>query len=249
MSTLGTIASKTYGAAALEERNLVLEPGVAYQRLTGLAEGWRRARIAAVMSFVGLAGPDVLPVNEDAISPWVPASLFLIGLSDGQGLPGQAGVKFVGATMTSMFYSAIAHLRVLEDGTARLSYDGNSSSHNPGGMVFSGTATEWNLPWAWTHFDGDHKPTASEGFCFGATVDLTLNSNNTLQFGYQSTSNVTDPVLGVSVAIAANKTDLGAINGGWWGEEGESGCRHLFIRCPFQQNRLRVHALKVMQLA
>ena len=247
MSTLGTIASKTYGAAALEERNLVLEPGVAYQRLTGLAEGWRRARIAAVMSFVGLAGPDVLPVNEDAISPWVPASLFLIGLSDGQGLPGQAGVKFVGATMTSMSYSAIAHLRVLEDGTAWLSHDGGSSKHDPGGVVFSGTAATWGD--AWTDFYGDHKPTASEGFCFSATVDLTLNSNDTLQLGYQSASNVTNPTLGVSAAIAANKTDLGAIDGGWWGAEGESGCRHLFIRCPFQQNRLRIHALRVMQLA
>ena len=247
MSTLGTIASKTYGAAALEERNLVLEPGVAYQRLTGLAEGWRRARIAAVMSFVGLAGPDVLPVNEDAISPWVPASLFLIGLSDGQGLPGQAGVKFVGATMTSMSYSAIAHLRVLEDGTARLSYEGDSSRHDPGGVVFSGTATEWNSPS--TDFYGDHKPTASEGFCFSATVDLTLNSNDTLQLGYQSASNVTNPTLGVSAAMAAAAKDLGTVNGGWWGEEEESGCRHLFIRCPFQQNRLRIHALRVMQLA
>lgn len=243
---LGTIASKTYGTS-LEDRFLLLEPGVAYQRLTGLAEGWRRARIAAVMSFVGLAGPDVLPVNEDAISPWTPASLFLIGLSDGQGLPGRAGVKFVGATMNSMSYSAIAHLRVLEDGTARLSYNGSSSRHDPGGVVFSGTAATWGS--STTDFYGDHKPTASEGFCFSATVDLTLNSNDTLQFGYQSASNVTNPTLGVSAAIAANKIDLGAINGGWWGAAGASGCRHLFIRCPFQQNRLRVHALKVMQLA
>lgn len=243
---LGTIASKTYGTS-LEDRFLLLEPGVAYQRLTGLAEGWRRARIAAVMSFVGLAGPDVLPVNEDAISPWTPASLFLIGLSDGQGLPGQAGVKFVGATMASMYYSAIARLRVLSDGTARLSYGGGSSTHTPGGVLFSGTATAWSSPS--TNFEGNHKPTASEGFCFSATVDLTLNSDDTFRLGYQSASNVTDPTLGVSAAIAANKTDLGAINGGWWGAEGESGCQHLFIRCPFQQNRLRIHALRVMQLA
>jgi len=244
---LGTIASKTYGTALEEDRFLLLEPGVAYQRLTGLAEGWRRARIAAVMSFVGLTGPDVLPVNENAISPWTPASLFLIGLSDGQGLPGLAGVKFVGVTMASMNYSAIARLRVLEDGTARLSYNGSSSKHDPGGVLFSGTATAWNS--SSIDFDGNHKPTASEGFCFSATVDLTLNSNNTLQLGYQSASDVTNPMLGLSAAIAADKRDLGAINGGWWDADGNSGCRHLFIRCPFQQNRLRIHALKVMQLA
>jgi len=247
MSTLGTIASKTYGAAALEERNLVLEPGVAYQRLTGLSAGWRRARIGALMSFTGLVGPNSAPVSENAISPWTPASLFLIGLSDGQGLPGLAGVKFVGATMSSLNYGAIARLRVLADGTARLSYDGGSSAHDPGGVVFSGTAATWGN--SSTDFYGGHKPASSEGFCFGATVDLTLNSNNTLQLGYQSASNVTNPAFGVSAAIAADKHDLGTINGGWWGAEGESGCRHLFIRCPFQQNRLRIHALRVMQLA
>jgi len=243
---LGTIASKTYGTA-LEDRFLLLEPGVAYQRLTGLAEGWRRARIAAVMSFVGLTGPDVLPVNEDAISPWTPASLFLIGLSDGQGLPGLAGVKFVGATMCSMNHGAIARLRVLADGTARLSYNGNSSAHDPGGILCSGTATMWHIPA--TDFYGDHKPTSSEGFCFSTTVDLALNSDNTLQFGYQSVSDVTNPTLGISAAIAAGKSDLGAINDGWWGDDGNSGCRHLFIRCPFHLNRLRIHALRVMQLA
>ncbi len=248
MSTLGTITSKTYGAAALEERNLVLEPNVAYQRLTGLAEGWRRARIAAVMSFVGLTGPDVLPVNEDAISPWTPASLFLIGLSDGQGLPGHAGVKFVGASMASMFYWAIARLRVLEDGTANLASTSGASSHEPGAVVFSGTATTWSNSWS-AYRNGNHKPTASEGFCFSSTVDLTLNSNNTLQLGYQSASNITDPTLGISAAMAANAGYMNAISGGWWGADGNSGCRHLFIRCPFQLNRLRIHALKVMQLA
>jgi hypothetical protein len=244
---LGTIASKTYGTALEEDRFLLLEPCVAYQRLTGLAEGWRRARIAAVMSFVGLTGPDVLPVYENAISPWTPASLFLIGLSDGQGLPGQAGVKFVGATMCSMSYSAIARLRVLGDGTARLSYDGNSSKHVPGGILFSGTETAWNS--SSIQFSGDHKPASSEEFCFRATVDLTLNSNNTFQLGYQSASNVTNPMLGLSAAIAADTSNMSAISGGWWDADGNSGCRHLFIRCPFQQNRLRIHALRVMQLA
>ena len=244
--SLGTIASKTYGTS-LEDRFLLLEPGVAYQRLTGLAEGWRRARIAAVMSFVGLTGANSAPVNEDTISPWIPASLFLIGLSDGQGLPGRSGVKFVGATMSSMQYSAIACLRVLADGTARLSYNGISGSHAPGGILFSGAATAWNTPS--TDFSGDHKPASPEGFCFSTTVDLTLNSNDTLQLGYQSASNVTNPTLGVSAAIAAGMSGLGAINGGWWGAAGASGCRHLFIRCPFQQNRLRIHALRVMQLA
>ena len=244
--SLGTIESKIYGLS-LEDRFLLLEPGVAYQRLTGLAEGWRRARIAAVMSFVGLTGANSAPVNEDTISPWTPASLFLIGLSDGQGLPGRSGVKFVGATMCSLAYSAIARLRVLEDGTARLSYNGSSGSHDPGGILFSGAETAWNAPSV--DFSGDHKPASSEGFCFSTTVDLTLNSNDTLQFGYQSASNVTNPTLGVSAAIAAGTSDLGGINGGWWGAAGASGCRHLFIRCPFQQNRLRIHALRVMQLA
>jgi hypothetical protein len=244
---LGTIASKTYGTALEEDRFLLLEPCVAYQRLTGLAEGWRRARIAAVMSFVGLTGPDVLPVNENAISPWTPASLFLIGLSDGQGLPGQAGVKFVGATMCSLYYGAIARLRVLEDGTARLVRESSAFAHSPGGILFSGAATESAS--TSTYFYGDHKPASSEEFCFRATVDLTLNSNNTLQLGYQSASGVTNPMLGLSAAIAAGKSDLDAINGGWWDADGNSGCRHLFIRCPFQQNRLRIHALRVMQLA
>lgn len=244
--SLGTIESKTYGTS-LEDRFLLLEPGVAYQRLTGLSEGWRRARIAAVMSFVGLTGANSAPVNEDAISPWTPASLFLIGLSDGQGLPGRAGVKFVGATMCSLNYGAIARLRVLADGTARLSYNGGASAHDPGGILFSGAATALNTPG--TDFSGNHKPASSGGFCFSATVDLTLNSNDTLQLGYQSASDVTNPAFGVSAAIAAGKSDLGAVNGGWWGAAGASGCRHLFIRCPFQQNRLRIHALRVMQLA
>lgn len=244
---LGTIASKTYGTALEEDRFLLLEPGVAYQRLTGLAEGWRRARIAAVMSFAGLTGTNSAPVSEDSISPWTPASLFLIGLSNGQGLPGHPGVMFVGATMSSMAYAAISRLRVLSDGIARLLYNDSASTHAPGGILFSGTATAWNEPWI--EFYGDHKPAASEGFCFGATVDIALNSNNTLQLGYQSASSVTNPTLGVSAAIAAGKSDFDAINGGWWDAAGTSGCRHLFIRSPFLNNRLRIHALRVMQLA
>lgn len=245
--SLGTIASKTYGTS-LEDRFLLLEPGVAYQRLTGLAEGWRRARIAAALSFVGLTGANSAPVDEDTISPWAPASLFLIGLSNGQGLPGRSGVKFVGATMCSLNYAAIARLRVLADGTARLSYNGSSSAHDPGGILFSGAATAWNTPSS--DFNGAHKPASSEGFCFCATVDLTLNSNNTLQLGYKSASSVTNPTFGVSSAIADGTiNNLGAINGGWWGDNGASGCRHLFIRCPFLDNRLRIHALRVMQLA
>ena len=244
---LGTIASKTYGTALEEDRNLVLEPGVAYQRLTSLPDGWRRARIAALMSFVGLTGANSAPVSENSISPWTPASLFLIGISNGQGLPGHPGVMFVGATMSSLYYAAIARLRVLADGTARLSYNGDSGSHCPGGVLFSGSATAWIL--SYTGFDGNHKPTASEGFCFGATVDVALGSDNNMRLRYQSSNAITDAALGSSVAITAAAIDLGTISGGWWGAAGYSGCRHLFIRCPFQQNRLRLHALRVMQLA
>ena len=244
---LGTIASKTYGAALEEDRLLLLEPGVAYQRLTGLSAGWRRARIGALMSFTGLVGPNSDPVSESAISPWTPASLFLIGLSDGQGLPGRAGVKFVGATMNSMNYSAIARLRVLEDGTANLAYTSGSSAHDPGGVVFSGTAATWGN--SSTEFYGSHKPTASEEFCFSATVDVTLGSDNNMRLRYQSSKDITNIALGSSAAMAAAATDLGTVSGGWWGAEEESGCQHLFIRCPFQLNRLRIHALRVMQLA
>ena len=244
---LGTIASKTYGTALEEDRLLLLEPGVAYQRLTGLAEGWRRARIAAVMSFTGLVGPNSAPASDNAVSPWAPASLFLIGLSDGQGLPGLAGVKFVGATMTSMNYSAIARLRVLEDGTANLAYSGGASAHDPGGVVFSGTAATWGS--SSTDFYGPHKPTGENAFCFRSTVDVTLSGTNSMVLGYSSAGNVSVPVYGVSGAMAAGTLALSPTAGGWWGAEGESGCRHLFIRCPFQQNRLRIHALRVMQLA
>ena len=244
--SLGTIESKTYGTS-LEDRFLLLEPGVAYQRLTGLAEGWRRARIAAVMSFVGLAGTDSAPVSENAISPWTPASLFLVGLSDGQGLPGRAGVKFVGATMTSIAYSAIARLQVLADGTANLAYGASTAAHDPGGVVFSGSAATWGH--STSDFNGTHNPTGASGFCFSSTVDLTLGADNTMALKYQAVSSVPNPSLGVSVAMAASAQELTAATGGWWGGGADSGCRHLFIRCPFQQNRLRIHALRVMQLA
>ena len=244
---LGTITSKTYGAALEEDRLLLLEPGVAYQRLTGLSAGWRRARIGALMSFTGLVGPNSAPASEDAISPWTPASLFLIGLSDGQGLPGRAGVKFVGATMSSMHYSAIAHLRVREDGTANLAYGAGSSSHDPGGVVFSGSAATWGN--SSSDFNGTHNPTGASEFCFSSTVDITLSDTNSMVLGYSSAGNVSAPVYGVSGAMAAGTQELTAVTGGWWGGGTDSGCRHLFIRCPFQQNRLRIHALRVMQLA
>lgn len=244
---LGTIASKTYGAALEEDRLLLLEPGVAYQRLTGLSAGWRRARIGALMSFTGLVGPNSAPASENAISPWNPASLFLIGLSDGQGLPGRAGVKFVGATMTSINYSAIARLRVQADGTANLAYGDGSSAHDPGGVVFSGTAATWGN--SSTDFYGPHKPTEANAFCFSSTVDVTLLATNSMTLGYNSAGSVSNPVYGAAGAMAAGTVALRETAGGWWGAEGESGCRYLFIRCPFQQNRLRIHALRVMQLA
>lgn len=244
---LGTIASKTYGAALEEYRLLLLEPGVAYQRLTGLSAGWRRARIGALMSFTGLVGPNSAPASENAISPWTPASLFLIGLSDGQGLPGRAGVKFVGATMTSINFSAIARLQVLEDGTANLAYTDGASGHSPGGVVFSGTAATWGD--AWNDFPSLHNPTEANAFCFSSTVDVTLLATNSMTLGYNSAGSVSNPVYGAAGAMAAGTVALSETAGGWWGAEGESGCRYLFIRCPFQQNRLRIHALRVMQLA
>ena len=255
MSTLGTIASKTYGAAALEERNLVLEPGVAYQRLTSLPDNWTNVRIALVLSFTNTSELNGEPVTENpygaspVMQPWV-------GLTNGAGMPGTAGVKFVGSGMGK--YEGSYPCTLSNSSGWILSTNGSTTE----GLKGAGTITDGETivrsdnstrTAAVARFD---TPAETTNFAFAWMTDIRVWHDVDAERSYmrrnqQVIANVSNPDLAVNQAMVIGPAyNESSLYGGWWDNSTTfTGCKHLFIRFPFLNNRLRIHALKVMQLA
>ena len=249
MSTLGTIASKTYGAAALEERNLVLEPGVAYQRLTTLPDNWKTVRIALVLSFTNTSELNGEPVTEN---PYGATSVYLqpwFGLTNGAGMPGTAGVKFVGSGMgkNENWYPCT----LSKSSGWILSTNGDGQGLRGAGTITDGETivrSGNSSRAAVAKFD---TPTETTNFAFAWMTELTAGADGTLIRNQQIIGNVSDPILAMNQALSlAPAYGESSATGGWWNNSTTfCGCKHLFIRFPFLNNRLRIHALRVMQLA
>lgn len=256
MSTLGTIASKTYGAVALEERNLVLEPGVAYQRLTSLPDNWTNVRIALVLSFTNTSELNGDPVEENpfgaspVMQPWV-------GLTNGAGLPGTPGVKFLGSGMTNNGEHGYPCSLMYVGDSCLLTYNRNPSGGLRGaGIISDGATIIRSGNGSDTVQAKMDTPAGPTNFAFAWMTDILTWYDAYAQRSYmrrnqQVIANVSNPDLAVNQAMAIGPAyNEESLYGGWWDNETTfAGCRHLFIRWPFLNNRLRIHTLKVMQLA
>ena len=256
MSTLGTIASKTYGAAALEERNLVLEPSVAYQRLTSLPDNWTNVRIALVLSFTNTSELNGEPVAENpfgtspVMQPWV-------GLTNGAGLPGTPGVKFLGSGMANNGEDNYPCSLMYADGAWLLTYNNNSWGGLRGAGTISDGATIIRSGNSGETVQAKmNTPAGPTDFAFAWMTDILTwrdvgNQQSYMRRNQQVIANVSNPDLAVNQALAIGPAyNEESFCGGWWDNETAfAGCRHLFIRWPFLNNRLRIHALRVMQLA
>lgn len=256
MSTLGTITSKTYGDAALEERNLVLEPGVAYQRLTSLPDNWTNVRIALVLSFTNTSELNGEPVAENpygaspVMQPWV-------GLTNGAGMPGTAGVKFVGSGAGRNGENNYPCSLVYVGNSWHLTYDNSPSGGLRGaGIISDGATIIRSGNGSDTVQAKMDTPAGSTNFAFAWMTDiLTWYDADTprsyMRRNQQVIANVSNPDLAVNQAMAIGPAyNEEPLFGGWWDNETTfTGCKHLFIRWPFLNNRLRIHVLKVMKLA
>lgn len=253
---LGVIAAKSYGTSlALEDRNLVLGPQVAYQRETTLPPNWLRARVALVMSFTNLTelnGAPALEAGLNAIN--IPKANLWIGFTNGLGFPGYSGVRFVGQSRSNNNEGELALAR---NNGWRLTFGGNTAG--TGGMrqdpVICDGATVYrggNGSDSNTLFS---TPVEADRFAFGVMMDFYLSTGGGRLFLSRATiPDVSDPVLALNSLITAPATvnvSSGGVGGGWWTVDGSVpvACRHLFIFSPFMNNRLRIHALRVMQLA
>ena len=253
---LGVIANKPYGTSlALEDRNLVLGPQVAYQRETTLAPNWLCVRVALVISFTNLTelnGEPSLEAAFDAINS--PRANLWIGFTNGLGFPADSGVKFVGQSRSD---NNDGRLTLSRNSGWRLTYGGDTSSTN--GMrqdpVIGDGATIYRGGNGSDSPSLFSTPAGVDRFALGVMLEFNLRTGDGRLFLSRNTmTDVSDPILALNRLIVARATvnvSSGGVGGGWWAANGSVpvGCRHLFIFSPFLQNRLRIHALRVMQVA
>lgn len=245
---LGTIAAKSYGVA-LEERSLVLEPGVAYQRLSSLPDDWKSCKIAAVLSFTNLSEQNGLPNAELVSTDESKINSPYLGLTDGNGMPTR-GCKFVGLSNSRIGGVNGGHGLYMEGNSAKLIgyYGGYNWFPAPcwsNGNASNGANSSNDFS-AYT----SHKPAQESGFCFSLSATITAENDGSLSLVYFGASNQSNPLMALNGALAGAPSYTYNVGGGWWNNTTTfAGCRHLFIRWPFLNNRLRIHALKVMQLA
>ena len=239
---LGTIVPKTYGPA-LDVRDLVLEPLVAYQRLTKLPAGWRRCRIAVVASIVGVSAID-MPISEWINANGVDALRPIIGLSNGNGLPCTPGVRFVGMSLGPSDFANWGI--VATGGTCYLSSSGTNFWGAP--ILWNNGSRAWNTGFP---LASSHTPMALTRDSFALMCDITASVDGSLTVGGAGIGNcnASEAQLVLAKALAASNTGALTITGWWSSQYPETGCQYLFIRLPCMMNRLRIHALRVMQFA
>lgn len=242
-----TTASGTITPALIPARG-------AFVRKTNLPAGWKTVRIALLYSLRGASA------TNSPVAELIPASTNAlqraqIGLSNGAGMVGNAGVRFVGAgtgglpsdpTATTVGYS-----------TAR-GWHAFGSSTSPsyiclGGRVADGTTETDQTSTIQTATAGFKTPLGTTEFCEGLMVELSVvtAAKLTMRFAVmRPLSPASAAAIGVALEdlIVAEPGSAANTTGGWWDSDTDVGCTHLFVRTPYINNRLVIHGYKVVQV-
>jgi len=132
-----------------------------------------------------------------------------------------------------------------------------------GAVVWNGTTQDRkyfnNSSNQWSNFPANYDPTAATSFAFILGFEFNLTGSGTASSAGNSgadcslrttvTDNqlLADTVNGASAAVISsysNRTVIGA----WWTSTTNAGLQYVYIRCPYYNNRLRIHGLRVMQI-
>jgi hypothetical protein len=216
-----------------------------YQRKTALPANWQKCKIGLIASFTNLTQSNGAP-NAEAVGSYAFGNMFLLGLSNGVGVLGQAGNQFVGAQMGLNFGAEqISNVTQWWLGTGSgnpaswSAVNGNGTSVN-----VSGTATAITMKVT--------DPTATSQFAFELVLQLDVTALNTLNGSIAASWGVsnTDDAYLMGGLCDLGLSALTAEAGGWWSAGGSPNpvnCQYLTIRWPFNNNRLRIHNMAVVQ--
>lgn len=242
-----TTASGTITPALIPARG-------AFVRATNLPADWKTVRIALLYSLRGASATDS-PVAESIPASTNPLQRAQIGLSNGAGMVGNAGVRFVGAgtgglpsglTATAVGYTATYGWHAFDTTTT-------SSQIRLGGRVADGTTETNQTSTIQAATAGFKTPLDTTEFCEGLMVELSVVTAATLTMRF-TVIRPLSPASAAAVGVALENLILAApgsaanTTGGWWGSDTGVGCTHLFVRTPYVNNQLVIHGYKVAQV-
>lgn len=242
-----TTASGTITPALIPARG-------AFVRATNLPSDWKTVRIALLYSLRG-SSATASPVAESIPASTNPLQRAQIGLSNGAGMVGSTGVRFVGAgtgglnsgpTATTVGYTATYGWHAWDSTTT-------SSLVRLGGCVADGTTVTNQASTIQSATSGFLTPLGTTEFCEGLMVELSVVTAATLTMRFavmRPLSPASADAVGVAIEklILATPGNSANTTGGWWGSGTGVGCTRLFVRTPYINNRLVIHGYKVVRV-
>lgn len=237
-----TLASGSQGSYVVDAR-------YAFQRETNLPLGWKKVRLAAIFSWVGLGGDNDDPIAELLGNSGAGLDMeFVFGLSNGVSVPGKTGNKFIGMGCGSRTTTpAVGYYSTGSTWRYGSSVDG-SSTLSMSGIAGEGTTIRVGSTQSIVLETGI--PSATTAFSVGVGLELDCTTDGTLTARYINSakrSTATEPdLMGL---LTASSSTLGSPSGNWWNGATPTGCTHFYMRWPFVSSRLRLHNYGYLQLA
>lgn len=235
------------------KRMMIMGARDCYQRLTNLPANWQKVRIGLLISITDLNASNAAP-NQESIGINSPVGYrFAVGLTNGSGILGQAGNRFVG--VTTKIDGTYGHCLASISSKWRMMARGTGSDYfyadlalGDGVTFVEGAALSSVTPPSATD------PTATTAFCAGILFELNVATAATLNGGYYISSDLSAANDAAMSGLFGNGvTAFGATAAsGWWSAGGSPNpvdCQYLYIRWPYSNNRLRILNSRVEQLA
>lgn len=238
-----TTASGTITPALIPARG-------AFVRQTNLPSNWRTVRIALLYSLRGETDADA-PTTESIAYSGNMLQQVQIGLSNGAGMPGVAGVRFVGVGQQANAVSCVSFNSTY--GWHILGANTSDGSARLGGRVCDGSTVTMQGTSTATAVSGFATPTGTTSFCEGLMIEFDVTTAGSLAMRFaiaRPLSPVDQGAVGraLEAAVLLTAGTQYATTGGWWGSGTGVGCTHLFVRLPYVNNRLVIHGYKVAQV-
>lgn len=248
---------KRYGNGGSTLASVLLEARSTLERETTLPTNWSKCKIALLLSVRGVDGSSS-PVTEEMGADATLMGRYCVGLSDGNGMPGQTGTKYIGACLS----------RERDKGTVRVDsdyynvktcYPFGSTSHSSSNDFSAVAADGTNILYSGSVVgDGSsHQPLHGENFASGLCYQLDASVAGELTVSYVGVARLTlltcydvDAALNSLLGATATQSDTLTNASCWWDVAGGRpvGCNTLFVRFPYSLNRLIIHGYKVVSV-
>lgn len=221
----------------VDDKCAILDLGAFVLRRLNFPAVWDDVRIGAFLSFTTADDPNAVPVFESLATTGVPTNRFAFGLKTisslaspgAEPLPGQPGCDFIGVSTLDGAPTAI------------------NQTYGPGGVeavnygYSEGADPTFNTALgSFGHIDTSATPNQATNYCtfFGIRI---AKSGANIGVGFLPGVDTTSPTKDALRALLSTPVVGWTMAGGVYttGFDVPDG---LFIRAPFQTNRMRVHA-------